>query len=621
MCVFVCVYSCVYPYARGRREGPPEAKKEGEPTGDDFVSVGLKSTMGFFGSMKRNKSKKMKDGSTRETTTKRRVEIDDDDAGEEGASGQLQRVVEEFPERMDSKETTPRGLSHHTHHVRKSLRAKTMELHGFAMSDSKRALVLGAVEELLDDYDEDAGSSSILMDELTIYRTTFRTLRRLLEMELAKKKSGVQTNHEVCISSVENALNLANALILQFHGSEASKDAVSLLDPVARGFVGQFYSNKESLSSTLLAQNMAELSLSMRTNSFPREESSGDLSGQLSGDSSEQFNSARVSIDLRRDDRIVSWSSFDVFKFAKDPKVNGYPLRTLAMQLFEHFRLFDSLPLKETRVSVFLKEIESLYKQVAYHNNVHATDVTQAMAYFIDSGLIEQLEPVHVFTLLLSTVVHDVGHPGFNNSFLVDSKSEAAERWNNSSVNENGHLFTTYELLEKHKVLKAFAPEEQSKITFWLRKIILHTDMEFHGELLQKMIKEVEMEVNELGDPRPIKEWNSVWIPLAFIVHCADISNPARPYELAFPWATMITDEFYIQGDRTRDLMMKVDSFLDRKLAKPGTTQNNQLGFIKFVVKPTLAILKAVLPSVDLLIEILNTNVRAYEEAVEPAKT
>jgi hypothetical protein len=82
----------------------------------------------------------------------------------------------------------------------------------------------------------------------------------------------------------------------------------------------------------------------------------------------------------------------------------------------------------------------------------------------------------------------------------------------------------------------------------------------------------------------------------------------------------MITDEFYIQGDRTRDLMMKVDPFLDRKLAKPGTTQNNQLGFIKFVVKPTLAVLKTVIPGVDLLMEILNANVRAYEEAVEAAK-
>lgn len=581
--------------------------------------------MGFFGSMRRNKSKKTRDGSTTATmtTTGRRAEVDgdDDDDREEGSSGQFRREAEDaFPERVDSKETSPRGLRHHTHHVRKSLRAKTMELQGFAISESKRALVLEAVGDLLDDYDTGAESSSMLMDELTVYRTTFRTLRRLLEMELSKKKSGLETNHEVCIRSVENALNLTNALILQLHGSEASKDAVDMLDPAAQGFIGQFYSNKESLSSTLLAQNMAQLSLSMRTNSFPREDSSGDLSGCRSGDSSEHLNSARASIDLRRDDRIVSWSSFDVFKFAKDPKTNGYPLRTLAMQLFEHFRLFDSLPLKQTRVSAFVKAIEGSYKQVTYHNNVHATDVTQAMAYFIDSGLIEQLEPLHVFTLLLSTVVHDVGHPGFNNAFLVDSKTEAAARWNNSSVNENGHLFTTYELLEKHKVLKDFAPEEQSKITFWLRKIVLYTDMEFHGELLQKMIKEAETEVNELGYPRPIKEWTNLWIPLAFIMHCADISNPARPYDLAFAWATLITDEFYIQGDRTRDLMMKVDPFLDRKLAKPGTTQNNQLGFIKFVVKPTLAVLKTVIHSVDLLMEILNANVRAYEEAVEEAK-
>ena len=99
------------------------------------------------------------------------------------------------------------------------------------------------------------------------------------------------------------------------------------------------------------------------------------------------------------------------------------------------------------------------------------------------------------------------------------------------SVNENGHLFTAFSLLKKHAVLAKFTDSEQSDLKKWLQKMIMYTDMEFHGELTQRMLKEIEDEQDEeTNSIKPIKQWQNIWVPLAFALHCADISNPARPY-------------------------------------------------------------------------------------------
>ena len=55
-----------------------------------------------------------------------------------------------------------------------------------------------------------------------------------------------------------------------------------------------------------------------------------------------------------------------------------------------------------------------------YHNNVHAADVTQAMACFLSEPLLRKhLTPLEVMASLVAAVCHDVDHPGFNEKFLI----------------------------------------------------------------------------------------------------------------------------------------------------------------------------------------------------------
>lgn len=150
--------------------------------------------------------------------------------------------------------------------------------------------------------------------------------------------------------------------------------------------------------------------------------------------------------------------------------------------------------------------------------------------------------------------------------------------------------------------------------------MILFTDMEFHAELVQRAMKCVADETVD-GVLKPVKEWNEIWVPLAYILHCADISNPARPYDLALSWAVAVTDEFYKQGDRQRAMAMSVDGFMDRDLSGPGVTQSNQLGFIRFVVKPTLLVMQSFVPeAAKALLTNLEENIELYEADVAAAK-
>jgi len=60
---------------------------------------------------------------------------------------------------------------------------------------------------------------------------------------------------------------------------------------------------------------------------------------------------------------------------------------------------------------------------------------------------------------------------------------------------------------------------------------------------------------------------------LQTLVHCADLSNPTKELELYKRWVEMVMKEFYLQGDRERDLGLEVSPMCDRNNSSIEKTQ------------------------------------------------
>ena len=70
-----------------------------------------------------------------------------------------------------------------------------------------------------------------------------------------------------------------------------------------------------------------------------------------------------------------------------------------------------------------------------YHNSTHAADVTQALlAMLVEDHLFEKFTDLELFALILSAVIHDVGHPGLSNPFLTKTQDEQVLRFSLSCL-------------------------------------------------------------------------------------------------------------------------------------------------------------------------------------------
>ena len=97
---------------------------------------------------------------------------------------------------------------------------------------------------------------------------------------------------------------------------------------------------------------------------------------------------------------------------------------------------------------------------------------------------------------------------------------------------------------------------------------------------------------------------------LNMIIHCADISNPAKPSQIQKTWVDLIFMEFFKQGDLEKSKGLPVSILCDR------TTTNidkSQIGFMNFVVIPTFDCLINVIPEISHFMETMKSNLRKYQ--------
>jgi hypothetical protein len=182
----------------------------------------------------------------------------------------------------------------------------------------------------------------------------------------------------------------------------------------------------------------------------------------------------------------------------------------------------------------------------------------------------------------VAVAVHDVGHPGVNNAFHVNTQSALALTYSDQSVNEYMHCAQTWRILAKDpdNFMKIFLNDQRNFVKKSILQIILATDMAHHFSNLAGLKGVIERK------SRDVTRWDAPLFALEQLAHCADISNPGKVWEVSNQWATRVLAEFFAQGDQERELGLPITTLCDRHtVSRP----SSQIGFVNFVVKPLFA--------------------------------
>uniref|UniRef100_A0A8D3D227 Phosphodiesterase n=1 Tax=Scophthalmus maximus TaxID=52904 RepID=A0A8D3D227_SCOMX len=283
-------------------------------------------------------------------------------------------------------------------------------------------------------------------------------------------------------------------------------------------------------------------------------------------------------------DDVNRWG-IDIFKVSEYS--GNRPLTVTMYTIFQERELLKSFKIPADTFITFMMTLEDHYHaDVAYHNNIHAADVVQSTHVLLSTPALEAVfTDLEILAALFASAIHDVDHPGVSNQFLINTNSELALMYNDTSVLENHHLAVGFKLLQEDNcdIFQNLNKKQRQSLRKMVIDMVLATDMSKHMNLLADLKTMVETKkVTSLG-VLLLDNYSDRIQVLQNMVHCADLSNPTKPLELYRQWTDRIMVEFFTQGDRERDRGMEVSPMCDKHNA---SIEKNQVGFIDYIVHP-----------------------------------
>ena len=325
--------------------------------------------------------------------------------------------------------------------------------------------------------------------------------------------------------------------------------------------------------------------------------------------------------------RKIDKCDFNIFEL--DSLLGKKTVIYVATEILNTFPFVDSGDVPSNILKNFITQIVEHYdrEKAIYHNDLHAGDVMQTSYTIFNQGNLRnkmKLKELDLFAMLVGALCHDYKHPGTNNIFQINTHSKYALRYNDTSVLEMYHLAQTFKELkhDEYNIFKNFSPEEYRICRRRMIDGILATDMANHQKVLSgaktlaetfniKKGKNFENIFNEQKDNKSmVKLFDTQQTMLNMIIHTADISNPGKPDKISGEWTKRVYAEFFVQGDMEKKLNITVSMFCDRE-----TTNVNKamIGFISFVVGPTIDTLTNLIPEVYDYTEYCRNNLRKHK--------
>ncbi|XP_060237951.1 cAMP-specific 3',5'-cyclic phosphodiesterase 4C isoform X9 [Meriones unguiculatus] len=275
----------------------------------------------------------------------------------------------------------------------------------------------------------------------------------------------------------------------------------------------------------------------------------------------------------------------DVFKVAE--LSGNRPLTAIIFSVLQERHLLETFRIPADTLLRFLLTLEGHYHaDVAYHNSLHAADVAQSAHVLLATPALQAVfTDLEVLAALFACAIHDVDHPGVSNQFLINTHSELALMYNDMSVLENHHLAVGFKLLQAENcdIFRNLSAKQRLSLRRMVIDMVLATDMSKHMSLLADLKTMVETKkVTSLG-VLLLDNYSDRIQVLQSLVHCADLSNPAKPLPLYRRWTERIMAELFRQGDRERAAGLDVSPMCDKHTA---SVEKSQVGFIDYIAHP-----------------------------------
>ncbi|XP_060240349.1 cGMP-inhibited 3',5'-cyclic phosphodiesterase 3A [Meriones unguiculatus] len=325
-------------------------------------------------------------------------------------------------------------------------------------------------------------------------------------------------------------------------------------------------------------------------------------------------------------DQLNTWN-FPIFDLVENIGIKcGRILSQVSYRLFEDMGLFEAFKIPVREFMNYFHALEIGYRDIPYHNRIHATDVLHAVWYLTtqpipglpsvisehgsasdsdsDGGfthghmgyvfskmyhvpddkygcLSGNIPALELMALYVAAAMHDYDHPGRTNAFLVATSAPQAVLYNDRSVLENHHAAAAWSLFmsrPEYNFLVNLDHVEFKHFRFLVIEAILATDLKKHFDFVAKFNAKVNDSVGI--------DWtneNDRLLVCQMCIKLADINGPAKCKELHLRWTEGIASEFYEQGDEEASLGLPISPFMDRSAPQ---LANLQESFISHIVGP-----------------------------------
>lgn len=219
---------------------------------------------------------------------------------------------------------------------------------------------------------------------------------------------------------------------------------------------------------------------------------------------------------------------------------------------------------------------------------------------------------VDIFTLLTAALCHDVAHTGRSNDFEMKSMSPLAIRYNDSSILEQHHAATTFQLLSdsSHNILSNIAKATVMTIRKAIISHILATDMKTHFDQVRNLKENAEDHAIESMD-----KWKKRICFGNYLLHCCDLGAQSKDESIAQRWGDMVLTEFQEQAEEEIKLGLDPTPHM-HNLKEEHQRAQVQLGFIGYIVIPGFQVLVSYLPNASYYLDNLYKNKKRYEHVL-----